>query len=151
MGIATQEVPTTIWVQDQLTSNQASRYTHNRDSFSPAQAHSQDRGSCLPGSQVDGISSPISHPSPECPRLVLALDWVHVLVRPDMVGSKSRLLLWQFPCLSRSAAVHELLLRWDVTHLGDVLHDGDVVPRFVVNGGRFLPYTWGDNLVVEVE
>ena len=96
--------------------------THDRNCLPPAQAHSKNRAGRLPSPQVDGIRSPIRHPSPQRPCLILNLDRIHILIRPNMRRSKGGFLLWQFPCLNRSAALLELLLGRDIIHLREFLH-----------------------------
>jgi len=95
--------------------------THSRNCLSPAQAHSQNTRGCLPSSKIDRIRSPVSHPSPHRPRLILQRYRIHIGVRPDMIWSQSRFLLWQLPCRDRGAALLELLPRRYV-FLGEVLH-----------------------------
>ena len=100
-------------------------WTYSRNCFSPTQSHSKNTGSCLPRSQINGISRPICHPRPYRPSLILRLDRIHIGICPYMRGSQRRLLFGQSPCRNSCAALLQLRLRGNISHLGRVLHLGD--------------------------
>jgi hypothetical protein len=100
----------------------ANLQTYDWNGLPPAKPDSQDGGSSLPGSQIDCISGPIRHPSPQSPSLILDLDRIHILISPHMIWGQSRLLLWQPPRLRGGCALLELLLGRNIPHARDVLH-----------------------------
>lgn len=72
---------------------------HDWDSITPVQAHRDNRRGCLPSTKIDGIGSPIGHPRPKRPSLVLGWHGVHISIRPYFGGGQRGVLLGKLPGL----------------------------------------------------
>ena len=91
---------------------------HDGNGITPVQTDSNNARCCFPRPQIDGISRPICHPSPQSPSLVFPWDRVHVGVGPDIWRGKGRLLLGEFPRLDRSTSCLDSLCAVELDHLG---------------------------------
>jgi hypothetical protein len=104
---------------------------HDGNCVSPVEANSNNARGSLPSPQIDGISSPICHPSPQSPCLILWWDRVHVGIGPHIGRRKSRLLLGELPSFDGGTSCNDglfavdvgfdlLLTRYELDHLGGV-------------------------------